>query len=84
MRLTGPSDKTAKALAQALLATGFLVTDESNRATPYRTAYFIAAIPTLSWPLSGVAGRLSDCVTQYLRTKWSGMPEPFHSLFLYF
>lgn len=47
MRLTGLSDKTAKALAQALLAAGFLATDEDSRAAPYRAAYPAAAAPVL-------------------------------------
>jgi Fic family protein len=47
MRLTGLSDKTAKALAQALLAAGFLATDEGNRVAPYRAAYPEATVPVL-------------------------------------
>jgi hypothetical protein len=47
MRLTGLSDKTAKALAQTLLAADFLATDEHNRWAPYRAAYPEATVPLL-------------------------------------
>jgi len=47
MRLTGLPDKTAKALAQTLLAAGFLATDAGSRAAPYRAAYPQAAVPVL-------------------------------------
>ncbi len=46
-RLTGLSDKTAKALAQDLLQAGLLATDAGNRLAPYRAAYPIAFAPAL-------------------------------------
>ncbi|MDJ0367512.1 Fic family protein [Hymenobacter sp. H14-R3] len=47
MRLTGLSDKTAKALAGTLLETGLLATEPGNRFAPYRAAYPIAFAPVL-------------------------------------
>lgn len=38
-RVTGKSDKTAKAMAETLLKVGLLVTDKQNRFASYRVAY---------------------------------------------
>lgn len=46
-RLTGLSDKTAKALADTLLAAGLLTTAPGNRFAPYQAAYPIAWAPVL-------------------------------------
>lgn len=59
MRLTGLSDKTAKELAQTLLAAGLLTTDPSLRFAPYRAAYPIAFAPVL-FPGLYPAGKEAD------------------------
>ena len=46
-RLTGLSDKTAKALATQLLQAGLLATDITDHLSPYRAAYPIGLSPAL-------------------------------------
>lgn len=46
-RLTGLSDKTAKALATQLLQAGLLATDTTDHLAPYRAAYPIKLAPAL-------------------------------------
>ncbi|GGF18892.1 hypothetical protein GCM10011383_32990 [Hymenobacter cavernae] len=46
-RLTGLSDKTAKALAQQLLQAGLLATNPADHLAPYRAAYPIVFAPAL-------------------------------------
>ena len=59
MRLTGLSDKTAKSLADTLLAAGLLATEPGNRFAPYRAAYPIAFAPVL-FPSLYPAGKEAD------------------------
>ncbi len=46
-RVTGKSDKTAKAMADSLLKLGLLTVDETNHLAPYKVSYSIAASPVL-------------------------------------
>lgn len=62
MRLTGLSDKTAKALAQTLLGAGLLATEPGNRFAPYRAAYPIEFAPVL-FPGLYPAGKEADMMS---------------------
>lgn len=46
-RVTGKSDKTAKAMADSLLKLGLLSVDKENHLSPYRVSYPITASPVL-------------------------------------
>jgi len=59
IRLTGLSDKTAKELANILLAAKLLTTDQTNRFAPYRAAYPIEFAPIL-FPGLYPAGKETD------------------------
>jgi hypothetical protein len=46
-RITGKSDKTAKALAESLLKLELLSVDRDNHLAPYKVSYPISASPVL-------------------------------------
>lgn len=58
-RLTGLSDKTAKALATQLLQAGLLTTDTTEHLAPYRAAYPIG-LATALFPRLYPAGKEID------------------------
>ncbi|WP_324680106.1 Fic family protein [Hymenobacter sp. GOD-10R] len=60
-RLTGLSDKTAKALATQLLQAGLLATQSGDHLTPYRAAYPIGFAPAL-FPGLYPAGKEIDMI----------------------
>ncbi|MGY2134440.1 Fic family protein [Hymenobacter sp. HD11105] len=58
-RLTGLSDRTAKALSQTLVQAGLLATNSADHLAPYRAAYPIAFAPAL-FPGLYPAGKEAD------------------------
>lgn len=62
-RLTGLSERTAKALAQTLLQAGLLATNPAEHLTPYRAAYPVAFAPAL-FPGLYPAGKEIDMLNQ--------------------
>ncbi|MET4108334.1 Fic family protein [Hymenobacter sp. UYP22] len=67
IRLTGLSDKTAKAIARNLIKVGLLATNEANNRDPYRAAYSIQYAPML-FPGLYPASKEADIVRVGMRT----------------